>query len=126
MRGRAVVYMFGLMLVLALAATTRGSAAGVVGITLRGGYFSEPALVQLTITVEPNDANRTLLIEADGESMYAASEISLDGANAKRLHQVVFKSLIAGQYSLRAAVRSSTGVRGVVSREIEVLGVAGQ
>ena len=78
--------------------------------------------MQLTVAVERNDANRTLWIEADGEGMYTASEITLNGANEKRLHQVMFKSLTAGHYSLRAQVRSSTGVRGVATREIEVIG----
>ena len=119
---RAVVSMFGLVLILASAASARGTAAGIVEITLRGAYFSEPATVQLTVAVEPNGANRTLWIEADGEGMYAASEIPLNGANEKRLHQVMFKSLVAGRYSVRAEVRSSTGVRGVATREIEVIG----
>ena len=47
----------------------------------------------MNVTVEPNDANRTLWIEADGDGMYTASEIQLNGANEKRLHQVMFKSL---------------------------------
>ena len=90
---------------------------------LSGAYFSEPATLRMNVTVEPNDANRTLWIEADGDGMYTASEIQLNGANEKRLHQVMFKSLGAGNYTLRAHVRSSTGVRGVATREIEVIGV---
>ncbi len=126
MRCHAIVWVFGLMLVLTAGATTYGTAAGVVDITLRGAYFSEPATVQMTVAVEPNDANRTLWIEADGEGMYAASEITLNGANEKRLHQVIFKSLTAGHYSVRAHVRSSTGVRGMATREIEVIGLGAQ
>jgi hypothetical protein len=122
MRCRAVVYVFGLLSVLAFGATKPGSAAAVVDIRLRGAYYSEPATVQLTVAVEPNDANRTLSIEADGEGMYTASEISLNGANEKRLHQVTFKSLVAGHYSVRVQVRSSIGVRGVATREIDVIG----
>jgi hypothetical protein len=87
-----------------------------------GAYFSEPATVQLTVAVQPNGANRTLWIEADGEGMYRASEIQLNGANEKRLHQVMFRSLSAGHYSVRAEVRSSIGVRGVATREIVVIG----
>lgn len=121
MKCRAVVCV--LLSVLALGATMPGSAAGVVDITLGGGYFSEPATVRLTVAVEQNAANRTLWIEADGEGMYAASEIQLNGASEKRLHQVRFKSLVAGQYTLRAQVRSSSGVRGMASREIVVIGV---
>jgi hypothetical protein len=122
MRCRAIVWVFGLLFVLTAGARTPGTAASVVDIKLRGAYFSEPATVQMTVTVEPNDANRTLWIEADGEGMYTASEIQLNGANEKRLHQVMFKSLTAGHYSVRVQVRSSIGVRGIATREIEVIG----
>ena len=123
MRCHAIVWMFGLLLVLTAGARKPGTAASVVDIKLSGAYFSEPATLQVTVTVERNDANRTLSIEADGEGMYRASEIPLNGANEKRLHQVMFKSLAAGHYSVRALVRSSTGVRGMATREIEVIGI---
>ena len=123
MRSRTVVWVFGLLLVLAAGANAPGTAAGVLDITMQGAYFSEPATVRFTVTVEPNDANRTLRIEADSEGLYRASEIPLSGANEKRLHQIMFKNLTAGDYSLRAEVRSSTGVRGVATRELVVLGV---
>ena len=124
MKCRGVVCV--LLSLLALGGTMPGSAAGVVDITLRRAYFSEPATVQLMVAVERNDANRTLWIEADGEGMYAASEIQLNGASEKRLHQVVFKSLVAGRYTVRAEVRSSSGVRGMAAREITVIGVGAQ
>jgi hypothetical protein len=123
MRCNAIVCVFGLLLVIVAGATMPGTAASVVDIKLSGAYFSEPATLRMTVTVEPDDANRTLWIEADGEGMYTASEIQLNGANEKRLHQVMFKSLSAGNYTLRAHVRSSTGVRGVATREIAVIGV---
>ena len=122
MRCHAIGWVFGLLFVLTAGARTPGTAAGVVDIRLSGAYFAEPATLQLTVTVEPNDANRTLWIEADGEGMYTAGEIPLNGANEKRLHQVMFKSLTAGHYSVRAQVRSSIGVRGMATREIEVIG----
>ena len=123
MRCHAIVWVFGLLLVLAAGATTPGTAASVVDIKLSGAYFSEPATLRIDRDRGANDANRTLWIEADGEGMYTASEITLNGANEKRLHQVMFKSLKAGHYSVRAQVRSSTGVRGVATREIEVIGL---
>ena len=124
MRCRTVIWVFGLLLVLAAGANAPGTAASVLDITLRGAYFSEPATVQFTVAVEPNDANRTLRIEAESEGLYRASEIPLSGANEKRLHQIMFKNLTAGHYSLRVQVRSSTGVRGMATRELVVTGVA--
>jgi hypothetical protein len=126
MRCHAIVWVFGLLFVLTAGARTPGTAASVVDLKLSGAYFSEPATLRMTVTVERNDANRTLWIELDGEGMYAASEISLNGANEKRLHQVMFKSLVAGHYTVRAHVRSSMGVRGMATREIEVHGLGVQ
>ena len=70
MKCRSIVWVFGLLLVLTAGARTPGTAASVVDIKLSGAYFSEPATLQMTVTVEPNDANRSLWIEADGEGMY--------------------------------------------------------
>jgi hypothetical protein len=123
MKCHTVFGVFGVLTALATGANAPATAAGVLDITLKGAYFSEPATVQLTVAVEPNDANRTLRIEAESEGMFRSSEISLNGANEKRLHQIMLKNLRAGQYALRAEVRSSTGVRGVATRELVVIGI---
>ena len=123
---RAIACLMVSSLLPAAGAATRGIAASVVEIKLSGAYFAEPATLQMTVTVEPHDANRTLWIEADGDGIYRSSEIPLNGANEKRLHQVNFKGLPAGHYSLRAQVRSSTGVRGMAAREIKVIGLGVQ
>jgi hypothetical protein len=123
MKCHTVIGVFGLLVAVAAGANSTATAAGVLGITLKGAYFAEPATVQLTIAVEPNDANRTLRIEAESERMYRSSEMPLNGANEKRLHQIMFKNLPAGNYELRAEVRSSTAVRGVATRELVVIGI---
>jgi hypothetical protein len=55
--------------------------------------------------------------------MYRASEITLSGADEKRLHALAFKNLTAGHYVLRAEVRSASGVRGMATRKVVVTGV---
>jgi hypothetical protein len=120
---RAVAWILSPLFVLAAGATIPGRAADVVEIVLHGTYFSEPATVRFMVAVEPNDANRSLWIEADSADLYRASEIALSGAREKRLHPIVFKNLSAGYYTLRAEVRSSTSVRGMVTREVVVTGV---
>jgi hypothetical protein len=122
MRYRAASWVLGPLLVLAAGASTPGSAANTVDIVLHGAYFSEPATVQFTVAVEPNEANRTLRIEVDSGNLYRASEIALSGGGEKRLHSLAFKNLTAGHYALRAEVRSSTAVRGVAMRDIRVIG----
>ena len=112
---------------LALAAgTTHGDARDVVEIRLHGRYFIEPATVRILVAVEPDAENRALLIEADGDQMYRSSELTLSGASEKRLHNVEFRNLPAGYYTLRAQVRSSHDVRGSASQELVVTGSGAQ
>jgi hypothetical protein len=107
-------------------ATLRAFAGDVVEIRLRGHYFSEPATVQITVAVEPDAANRVLRVEADGDRMYRATEVTLQGEGDKRLHTVEFKNLPAGAYELRAEVLSSDHVRGMATQELLVAGVGGR
>ena len=63
------------------ATTMRGNAADLVEIRLNGHFFSEPATLRITIAVEPDKANRTLRIEADGEVVGA---IGASGGNGEQ------------------------------------------
>ena len=101
---------------------TAGSAKDNVEIRLSGRFYAEPATVQLIVAVEPNSDNRTLRVEADGDSMYCATEIQLAGAREQRLHTVEFKNLSAGGYTLRAQVLSTSQVRSQATQEIMVTG----
>lgn len=118
----------GMFLVAALvgAGAMRGDASDVVEIRLRGRYFIEPATVQIVVAVEPDAANRALRIEADSDQMYRASDLTLSGADEKRLHTVQFKNLPAGEYMLRAEVLSNSGVRGMAEQPLVVTGSGGR
>ena len=100
----------------------QGHASEVVEILLRGHYFVEPATVQITVAVEPDAKNRALRIEADGDRMFRASQLTLDGATEKRIHAVEFKNLPAGNYILRAEVLGASDVRAMVEQELVVSG----
>lgn len=99
-----------------------GRAGEIVEIHLRGRYYMEPATVQIMIAVEPDSENRVLRVAADGDEMYRASDLPLNGAKEKRLHFVQFKNLPAGHYTLRAEVFSNEAVRGVATQELLVTG----
>ena len=99
-----------------------GHAKEVVEILLRGHYFVEPATVQITVAVEPDAKNRSLRIEADGERLFRASQLTLDGATEKRIHAVEFKNLPAGNYILRAEVLGAEDIRGMAEQELVVSG----
>jgi len=98
--------------------TRPGHAKEVVEILLRGHYYVEPATVQITVAVEPDAKNRSLRIEADGERLFRASQVALEGAEAKRIHSVEFKNLPAGNYTLRAEVLSNDDIRGMAEQSI--------
>lgn len=108
----------------ALVASTgaAGSAKENVEIRITGHYFAEPATVQLIVAVEPSAENRTLRVEADGDSMFCSTEIQLAGDREQRLHTISFKNLSAGGYTLRAQVLSTDKVRSQAQQEIMVTG----
>jgi hypothetical protein len=119
---RNIVRSVALILPLVALTGSVGSAKDNVEIRLTGRFFAEPATVQLVIAVEPNSANRTLRVEADGDNMFCATEIQLAGAREQRLHTVSFKNLSAGGYTLRAQVLSNSDVRSQAEQEIMVAG----
>jgi len=104
-------------------AALHGIAGEIVEIRLRGHYFAEPATVRVTVAVEPDQANRVLRVEADGDRLYRSTEVELSGDTDKRLHTVEFKNLPAGEYELRAEVLSTDKVRGMASQELVVSGL---
>ena len=114
---------FTVVLLILGAFTAVGSPAKeIVEIRVRGHYYSAPATVPIIVAVEPSERNRVLSVEADGEDYYRASEIELDGDKEKRLHTLEFKSLPAGEYVLRAEVRSKTAVLGKAEAGVKVMG----
>jgi hypothetical protein len=92
--------------------TPPSPAREIVEIRVRGHYFSAPATVPITVAVEPGAQNRMLIVEADSEDYFRSSGVELAGENEKRLHSVEFKSLPAGEYTIRAEVRSKSDVLG--------------
>ena len=92
------------------------------GITVAEDETVAGATVQLVVAVEPNSENRRLRVEADGDNMFRATEMELEGAKEQRLHTVEFKNLSAGGYTLRAQVMSNSSVRSQAEQEIMVAG----
>jgi hypothetical protein len=111
------------LIALVLAATaTVLHAHEAVEIRVRGYYYTEPANVQIMVAVEPDEKNRTLRVEADGESMFRSSEVALNDDPDKRLYTLEFKNLKAGMYTLRAEVLSSKTVVAMTEQELMVSG----
>lgn len=115
-------------LILALGAltTSPSPAKSIVEIRVRGYYYAAPATVPLIVAVEPGADNRALMVEVDGEDYYRSSEIELEGDKDKKFHSVQFKKLPAGNYSLRAQVRSQTKVLGRAEANLVVTGFSSE
>ena len=111
-----------LVISLAAFAGITSSAKDDVEIRVSGHYFIAPATVQLIVAIEPDSQNRTLRVEADGDNMYASTEIPLAGDREQRLHTIQFKDLTAGEYMLRAQVLSTSDVRSQAEQRIMVAG----
>lgn len=104
-------------------APSLGSAKEVVEMRLPGHYYNEPATVQIIVSVEPDERNRVLRLEADGESFFRSTEQALSGAGEKRTHVIEFRSLPAGNYTVRAQVLAGgEDVRGSAVQQLVVAG----
>ena len=77
-----------------------------VKIQVTGRYFAEPATVHITVAVEPNQQNRVLRVEADGDNFFRSADVTLAGENEPRYHTLWFKNLPAGDYVVRATLLS--------------------
>src|SRR5688500_8695467 len=119
---RTAIVTIGLILLGALS-VSHVPAKEIVEIKVHGYYFSAPATVPITIAVEPGAQNRMLVVEVDSEDYFRSSGVELDGEKEKRLHSVEFKSLPAGEYTLRAQVLSKTDVLGVATGGLVVTGM---
>jgi hypothetical protein len=117
-RWNRVVLLSILMMVTALPSIT---AAKIVEIRLNTRFAMAPASVRVVIVVEPHSANRTLRVELDGDGMYSASDITLEGDGEKRVHELYFKGVPAGRYSILAAVLTAHAVRGSAVESFDVI-----
>ena len=111
------------LVVLGALSVPHSPAKEIVEIKVHGYYFAAPATVPMTIAVEPGEKNRVLVVEVDSDSYFRSSGVELDGEKEKRLHSLEFRSLPAGEYTLRAEVRSKTGVLGTATGGLVVTGM---
>lgn len=108
-------------LVLALATPPLG-AEEALAIRVTPHTAFAPATVSVTVTVEPDADNRTLLVEDDSDQYFRSSLISLEGDQAARTYVLVFRGLPPGQHRIVAVVRGSRELRGTVRSTVTVIG----
>jgi len=110
----------GLIAVLALPLIAYGDE--MLSLEARPTFCMEPCEVRITVAVDRNESNRELLVEADGSDFYRSSSVQLDGDAAPSVHTLVWKSLPAGRYQLRAMLRRASGDVTQTTLAVRVIG----
>jgi len=110
----------GLIFVLALPLFAQGDQ--MLSLEARPTFCMEPCEVRITVGVDRNEANRELLIEADSPDFYRSSAVQLDGETAPSVYTLVWKSLPAGRYQLRAMLRRASGDVTRTTLKVRVVG----
>jgi hypothetical protein len=83
-----------------------------------------PGQVRVVVSVEPDDENRALVVEADSGTFFRSSEFTLEGSEAARTHRIDWRQLPAGEYRVAAYLRRSSGKRTFASYfYLKVLGL---
>lgn len=103
-------------------ATPALSAQKALSLRVTPQITNAPATVSITITVEPDEKNRVLMVEDDSEDYYRSSEVQLEGEKAARTHMLVFRGLPPGEHRISAIVHGTSGFRSAVSTTVAVIG----
>jgi len=98
-----------------LAAASPAAAPPPVAVRVSPNASMAPATVRVTVTVEPDERNRGLMVEADSLNFYSSSEVALEGTGSSRVKRFEFKNLPPGEYEVRATVQRNDGNRQVAS-----------
>jgi len=98
-----------------LAAASPAAAPPPVAVQVSPNASMAPATVRVTVTVEPDERNRGLMVEADSLDFYSSSEVTLEGNGSSRVKRFEFKNLPPGEYEVRATVQRNDGGRQVAS-----------
>lgn len=80
-----------------------------------------PAAVVVTVRVQPNQANRGLIVEAEGGD-YRRSDVPLNGERAPIQHRIEWRALGAGEYAVVASVVSTTALVARARTNLKVIG----
>ena len=93
--------MMGILLVFLL---TTLSNMNPMSIAVYPRISTAPSTIEVTVIVEPNEANRSLLISVDGGNYYASSATDVDGEYARKINTRRFKDLPEGDYTATATL----------------------
>lgn len=72
-------------------------------------FARAPAVVTIQALIAREEGNRQLEFAAESGAYFRSSTIELSGADAARVHVVQFRSIPAGDYTVRVVLRGETG-----------------
>jgi hypothetical protein len=93
-----------------------------VGFTLSSAVMSMFGELHATVRVDPQDENRVLRVALDGPLYYASTDVQLDGASAARVHDMWWRFLPPGSYTVTATVECASGRTYVERKNLRVIG----
>jgi hypothetical protein len=80
-----------------------------VTVTVWPNLCGEPCMLRIVIRAAPHDDNRSLNVELNSEDFFRSSTQQLAGSRDAVVHSMVFRSMPAGEYQVRASVRRQRG-----------------
>jgi hypothetical protein len=81
----------------------------------------QPASLRIVATIEPDDGNRALEITAQSAGFATSSQMQLDGRNAQRVWETLFRDVPQGDYDVSATVIGVGGRRATASRVVVIM-----
>ncbi|MCC7416843.1 MAG: hypothetical protein IT176_06835 [Acidobacteria bacterium] len=103
MTGLRAAAVMACALVLAAPATT-ASGDGGLAVRVVPRFDPAPGSMRVSVSLEPDGANRRLDVEVDSGGYYRLSEVPLEGDRAARTYRFTFTRLPAGRYAVRVRV----------------------
>lgn len=93
-----------------------------VAFTLSSSVMNIFGELHATVRVDPKDENRTLRMTLDGPLYYASTDVQLDGAAAAKIHDMWWRFLPPGDYTITATVECASGRTYVERKGLRVIG----
>jgi hypothetical protein len=119
MRGAVV----GVGVVALLACTPRATnATDRVAFRLSSTVMNIFGELHATVRVDPKEENRVLRVSLDGPLYYASTDVQLDGVSAARIHDMWWRFLPPGEYTVTATVECASGHTYVERKSLRVIG----
>lgn len=93
-----------------------------VAFTLSSTIMNIFGELHMTVRVDPQDENRLLRMSLDGPLYYASTDVQLDGASSARIHDMWWRFLPPGTYTVTATVECASGKTYVERKSLRVIG----